>query len=217
MKLAKGCLDVGLYTDRYETMRDFYGNDLGLPYEEMLKVGGGIHQHRFGLHGSVLKVNDSREPLDGAPTNFIGLEINGEPTRNLRDPDGTEVSLSPDVERIAVHWATSAPDRLATMLRDGFDAVDRDDGRLQVGTTAIVLHPGGRPVGPIRSRGFRYLTVQVWDVRVEHARLLQLGLQEWLAPRKLGETAFISFVLDPDGSPIEISQRASLTGPLPDA
>jgi hypothetical protein len=32
---------------------------------------------------------------------------------------------------------------------------------------------------------------------------------------KLGETAFISFVADPDGAPVEISQRASLTGPLP--
>jgi hypothetical protein len=70
-------------------------------------------------------------------------------------------------------------------------------------------------VGRIRSRGFRYLTVQVWDVRAEHTNLLQLGWREWVAPVKLGETAYISFVVDPDGSPIEISQRASLTGPLP--
>jgi hypothetical protein len=57
--------------------------------------------------------------------------------------------------------------------------------------------------------------VQVWDVRAEHAKLLQLGWRESIAPVKLGETAYISFVVDPDGSPIEISQRASLTGPLP--
>jgi lactoylglutathione lyase len=31
----------------------------------------------------------------------------------------------------------------------------------------------------------------------------------------LGETARISFILDPDGNWIEISQRASLTGALP--
>jgi len=216
VKLAKDCLDVGLYTDRYEELRSFYCGELGLEYEELLKVGGGIHQHRLGLRGSVLKVNSSREPLDEAPTNYIGFELNGARAQDLRDPDGTAVTVSPDVGRIAVHWASSAPAQLATMLRDGFDAVDLGDRRLRVGTTVLALHPGGAPVGPVRSRGFRYLTVQVWDVRAEHANLLQLGWREWVPPRKLGETAYISFVLDPDGSPIEISQRASLTGPLPD-
>lgn len=217
MRLAKECIDVGLYTDGLEPMRAFYGGRLGLPYEELLKVGGGLHQHRFGLRGSVLKVNHSREPIDDAPTNFIGLDINGPEPQHLRDPDGMTVTMTPDVERIAVHWASSDPERLATMLRDGFDAVDVGDRRLRVGTTALVLHAGGEPVGPIRSRGFRYLTVQVWDVRAEHTKLLELGWQDSIAPRKLGETAYISFVVDPDGSPIEISQRASLTGPLPDA
>jgi len=58
--------------------------------------------------------------------------------------------------------------------------------------------------------------VQVWDVRAEHARLCGIGWREMTAPIKLGDTAYISFVVDPDGAPIEISQRASLTGPLPD-
>jgi lactoylglutathione lyase len=216
VKLAKECLDVGLYTDGYDAMRGFYCDELGLPYEELLKVGGGFQQHRLGLHGSVLKVNHSREPLDDAPTNFIGLEINGTKSRHLRDPDGTEVVVSPDIERIAIHWASSAPQQLAAMLREGFDAAGMGDGRVKVGTTIIVLHPGGAPVGSLHSRGFRYLTIQVWDVRAEHANLLRCGWREWFAPRKLGETAYISFVVDPDGSPVEVSQRASLTGPLPD-
>jgi lactoylglutathione lyase len=216
MDLAKPCLDVGLYTDRYEELRAFYCDELGLPYEELLKVGRGVHQHRVGLHGSVLKLNDSRDTLADAPTNFVRLEINGAQRRELHDPDGTEVVVTPeDVGTIAVHWASSAPDRLAQLLREGFGAVDDGDGRLRVGTTSIVLQPDGKPVGPLRSRGFRYLTVQVWDVRAEHASLLRLGWQEGTAPIKLGETAFISFVLDPDGSPVEISQRASLTGALP--
>ena len=215
MKLAKDCLDVGLYTDQYEAMRQFYCDELGLPYEELLKVGGGIHQHRLGLRGSVLKVNASREPLDDAPSNFLGFDLNGPERRQLGDPDGTPVVVTPEVERIAVHWASSAPERLAVMLHDGFDAIDAGDGRVKVGSTVIVLHADGQPVGPVRSRGFRYLTVQVWDVRAEHAHLLEVGWREWIAPRKLGETAYISFVLDPDGSPVEVSQRASLTGPLP--
>ena len=216
MKLAKDCVDVGLYTNQYEATRRFYCDQLGLPYEELLKVGGGTHQHRLGLRGSVLKVNHSREPLDEASTNFVGLEINGSEPNHLLDPDGLEVTVSSDLERIAVHWASSDPDRLATMLRDGFDAVELGERRLRVGTTVLALHPGGVPVGPVRSCGFRYLTVQVWDVRVEHAHLLKVGWRETIAPVKLGETAYISFVVDPDGSQIEISQRASLTGPLPD-
>jgi lactoylglutathione lyase len=215
VNLAKDCLDVGLYTNEYDAMRGFYCDEVGLPYEELLKVGSGIHQHRLGLHGSVLKVNHSSQPLDDAATNFIALEINNTNTRDLRDPDGTEVILSSDVERIAVHWASRAPEQLVTMLREGFDATDLGNDRVQVGTTIIVLHPGGEPVGPLRSRGFRYLTVQVWDVRAEHANLLRCGWLEGMAPMKLGETAYISFVVDPDGSPVEISQRASLTGPLP--
>jgi len=216
VNLAKPCLDVGLYTDRYEDLRSFYCDELGLPYEELLKVGRGIHQHRLGLHGSVLKVNDSREPLDDARTNFVRLDVHGPSSRELRDPDGTHVVVTPDIETIAVHWASSDPERLAAMLRSGFDASDEGDGRLKVGTTTLVLHRGGQPVGSMRTRGWRYLTVQVWDVRAEHANLLQHGWTEATPPIKLGDTAYISFVLDPDGSPIEISQRASLTGPLPD-
>jgi lactoylglutathione lyase len=41
------------------------------------------------------------------------------------------------------------------------------------------------------------------------------GGTEGRPPLTLGATARISFVRDPDGNWIEISQRASLTGPLP--
>lgn len=214
MRFSKDALDVGLYSDRYEELRAFYVDRLGLPYEELLKAGRGIHQHRVGLHGSVLKLNDSRDPLIDEPTAFVRLEIHGDRHEVLRDPDGLEVVVTPDVERIAVHWRSSDPPRLVALLRDGFDAVDLGDGRWQVQSTVLVLHGGGGPVGSLRSRGFRYLTVQVWDVRAEHARLLDLGWQERTPPVKLGETAYISFVADPDGAPIEISQRASLTGPF---
>ena len=49
MDLAKDCLDVGLYTDRYDELHAFYCGELGLPYEELLKAGRGVHQHRVGL------------------------------------------------------------------------------------------------------------------------------------------------------------------------
>jgi len=217
VRLAKECLDIGLYTNRYEELRRFYVDDLGLPYEELLKAGRGIHQHRLGLRGSVLKLNSSREPLNDAATNFRQIEIAAGEHRTAVDPDGTRVSLSPDVEAIAIHWASTDPDRLGDLLHRGFDAVAEGDRCWRLGTTRLVLQPGGAAVGSLRSSGFRYLTVQVWDVRAEHAHLLDTGWRELTAPLRLGDTAFISFVADPDGAPIEISQRASLTGPLPEA
>ena len=38
-----------------------------------------------------------------------------------------------------------------------------------------------------------------------------------MSPVRLGDVAAISFVRDPDGVWLEISQRASLTGDLPDS
>jgi lactoylglutathione lyase len=67
---------------------------------------------------------------------------------------------------------------------------------------------------PLRATGFRYLTVQVWDVNTEHAGIIERGGEEGRPPVTLGSTARVSFVRDPDGNWIEISQRASLTGSL---
>jgi lactoylglutathione lyase len=68
---------------------------------------------------------------------------------------------------------------------------------------------------PYQGRGWRYLTFQVFEVDTEHARILGQGGREAMPPSTLGTTARISMVKDPDGNRIEISQRASLTGPLP--
>src|SRR3954451_1667135 len=143
MELAKDCLDVGLYTDRYDELRAFYVDKLGLPYEELLKAGRGVHQHRVGLFGSVLKLNASREPLQDAHSNFVRLEIHGELYEMMRDPDGTDVWTRQDVDTIAVHWQSSDPERLAVLLRDGFDAVQVDGNRWKVGTTTLFLSPNG--------------------------------------------------------------------------
>jgi len=216
MELAKQCLDVGLYTNRYEELRAFYVDQLGLAYEELLKVGGGVHQHRLAMNGSVLKLNSARDPLADGPTNLLGFDIGMAVSEAsvLTDPDGTKVGLMPSGS-LCIHWASSDPARLTELLVQGMGAVIEPNDTVRIGTTTLALHGGGVPVGPLRCRGMRYLTVQVRDVRTEHARLVGLGWREQLAPVKLGETAFISFVTDPDGTPIEISQRASLTGPLP--
>jgi lactoylglutathione lyase len=224
VELAKQHVDVGFYTNRWEQAEVFWRDQIGLPYEELLKVGGGVHQHRFGLRGSVCKVNTARADLPAAPTAFVRLTIADESRTSaavLREPDGTEIVLAPQgasgLIDIAVHWATGDVDRLGALLADGFGAEYEGGTDWRLGTTLLrLLHQPDFPsVGGMFAAGLRYLTVQVRDVRAAHAHLLEVGWTEGRPPVKLGETAFISFVRDPGGSWIEVSQRASLTGPLP--
>jgi catechol 2,3-dioxygenase-like lactoylglutathione lyase family enzyme len=219
VRLAKPFLDVGIYTGRLDEQRAFWEREVGLPYEELLKAGRGIHQHRLGLHGAVLKVNASRDPLDPAPSCLRGLVVHGSSPRSLVDPDGLPVEISHDVETVAVRWASSDPNRLGVLLEEGLGAAPLGDGCWRVGGTQLwVEWAADAAHGPLRAvGGIRYLTVQVHDVVAEHARLLDLGWTEGTAPVRLGDVAQISFVRDPDGVHLEVSQRASLTGPLPDS
>lgn len=90
-------------------------------------------------------------------------------------------------------------------------------GRYRVGDTLVRcdVEAGLAPMTTRAGAGWRYLTVQVFDVDAEHARLVGLGFGEELAPVTLGSTARISFVRGHDGLFLEVSQRANLTGPLP--
>ena len=63
MDLAKPRIDVGLFTTKLEPMLDFWQNEIGLPFDHMLPLGGGVRQHRHDLLGSVLKINHSRHEL----------------------------------------------------------------------------------------------------------------------------------------------------------
>ena len=225
MRLAKDCLDVGLYTDDWPGFRSFYGDTLGLPYEELLKVGGGVHQHRYSLRGSVLKVNASRDQLPASASGYRRLLVAAEDhegSRALVDPGGLGVVLvapgTRGVTRIGVEMRVTDTAATARFLTDGLGAQPTAPDTFRLGTTMFFLEadPDAGRSGPLRAAGFRYLTVQVYDVAAQHRRLLDSGAEEGMAPTRLGDTAAISFVRDPDGNWVEISQRASLTGALPD-
>jgi catechol 2,3-dioxygenase-like lactoylglutathione lyase family enzyme len=229
VELAKDRIDVGHYTNHWSSgTEEFWRDTVGLHYEELLKVGNGVHQHRFGLRGSVCKVNSARAELPEAPTAFRRLRIADDSLDEpvlLLDPDGTEVELVPagheGVDDLAVVWATQDVAELGRLLVDGFGAQPAEgiaDG-YRIGTSLLALvHDPDVPAidGGMFASGFRYLTVQVRDVKAAHAALLAAGWTEGRAPVRLGDTAYISFVRDPGGSWIEVSQRANLTGPLPD-
>ncbi len=88
------------------------------------------------------------------------------------------------------------------------------DGVYRCGDSLLIVAAQG-PVERCdewRAPGFRYFTVQVRDCLAEHQAILDRGGTEGQAPIVLGDTVRYSFVRDPDGTFIEISQRASLTG-----
>ena len=63
MNLAKPHLDIGLFSNSRETQLAFWQQTVGLPYDHMGKVGGGVQQHRHHMNGSILKMNHARDPL----------------------------------------------------------------------------------------------------------------------------------------------------------
>ncbi len=232
MRLAKNHIDVGLFTNNTDAMLAFYRDRIGLPYEEMLPMGGGLQQHRFAMNGSVLKVNSVRDPLQPQPPagyRELFIARHGITTlESLTDPDGNAITLVPrDYDGVAGHAVRGIAVRLAVRAAAAHDrffagamqmervnerAYRCGDSLLFVEQSADAVE-AGRTQGP----GFRYLTVQVWGVDAEHAGIISRGGAEGRPPVTLGATARISFVRDPDGNWIEISQRASLTGPLPAA
>jgi catechol 2,3-dioxygenase-like lactoylglutathione lyase family enzyme len=220
LALAKPALDVGLYTNRAEEATAFYEHHIGLTYDHALPVTRHVLQHRFRVHGSVLKVNASDRPLETAPSGYRSLTVAGDAAVDLVDPDGLPVrvatDLAPGVDT-SVEVRTSQPDAHARFYRDGLGTSVAGD-RFRLGTTELrlVADESQPPAGRLDASGFRYLTVQVYDVVAEHDRLVDMGAAEGMPPTRLGDVAAISFVRDPGGNWIEISQRASLTGPLPD-
>ena len=236
MDLAKQFLDVGVFTNRIDEMRAFYGERIGLPFEELLPVGAGVRQYRYGLLGSVLKVNHIREPLPprtpGGYQRVAIFDSHATPS-TLRDPDGNEIELVARGERgigqIEIHLGVTDVDAFEHFYGDALQAERIGAGRFKLGETivsferdpaAVRAEKSGSAsavevIGAMRAVGMRYITVQVRDCDREHRRLTAMGVWEGAAPVTLGAVARISFIRDPDGNFIEVSQRASLTGSLP--
>ncbi len=224
MKLAKQHVDVGLFTNDAEAMMRFWQEEVGLPFEETLPLGAGMRQQRHGMNGSVLKINDARDPLpEEPPAGYRELTIArpGITTpRRLLDPDGNAVVLVPPgtggVSGISIRLAVADAAAFHDFYGRVLELNPCGDNAYRCGDSVLSFFEDvttGR-AGRMRARGYRYLTVQVWDVDREHADFLARGAEEGQPPRTLGATARIAFIRDPGGNWIEVSQRASLTGPL---
>ena len=225
MELAKQHIDVGLFTNNTEPMLHFWQEEVGLPFEETLPLGGGILQHRHGMNGSVLKLNSVRDQLrPQPPAGYRELLIARDGVtapRKLVDPDGNRIVLVPrghdGVTGIGVRLAVREEAAARRFFGDALGLAPSGANAYRCGDSVIMfaVDASAVPVGPMTAQGYRYITVQVRDVDAEHAGIVARGGAEGRPPATLGTTARISFVRDPDGNWIEISQRASLTGPLP--
>jgi predicted enzyme related to lactoylglutathione lyase len=222
MNLSKPHLDVALFSNKRDEQLAFWQRTVGLPYDHMGKVGGGVQQHRHHMNGSILKMNHARDSLPAAPpSGIIGLKIarEGEPApRAMADPDANMVFLVPPghdgIAGIAVMLRVNdfaAHDRFWTHVMQFERAGERS---YRCGDSLIVLAEQGKVERSAewRGPGYRYTTVQVRDCIEEYQGILARGGASGGEPRVLGETVRFAWVLDPDGNHIEISQRASLTG-----
>ncbi|MBA4179078.1 MAG: VOC family protein [Anaerolinea sp.] len=224
MELAKDHIDVGLFTNNLEPMLAFWQQDVGLAFEELLPTGGGNRQHRHAMNGSVLKLNHARDPLPEAPPSgyreLLIARAGLAAPRELRDPDGNRVTLVPlghrGIVAIGVRFGVCDLEAFRRFFGHTLQLPEVSPGVFEWGDTLFFLEqdPAALRTEEMRAPGFRYITVQVRDVEKEHAAFLQRGAEEGRAPVTLGATARISFIRDPDGNWIEVSQRASLTGTL---
>ncbi|TAK58059.1 MAG: VOC family protein [Dehalococcoidia bacterium] len=224
MELAKQHIDVGLFTNNTEAMLRFWQDEVGLPFEETLPLGNGILQHRHGMNGSVLKLNTVRDPMRPQPQagyrELLVARDSVTSPRTLVDPDGNRILLVPrghdGVTSIGVRLAVRDEAAMHRFLADALGLALAGANAYRCGDSLLtfVADASAEAVGPMTAQGYRYITVQVRDVDAEHPGIVARGGAEGRPPITLGTTARISFVRDPDGNWIEVSQRASLTGPL---
>jgi predicted enzyme related to lactoylglutathione lyase len=221
MQLAKKHIDVGLYTNDTDAMLEYWQTKVGLRFEEMQPLGQGVRQHRHDMNGSVLKLNSVRDPMPPAkPGGYRELWIASpdvaEP-ETLWDCDGNNIRLVlpgyAGINGIALKLVVSNAARFrefyGTVMR--LESAGRDTYRIGDSLLMFDVNPNAAQDNPMRAKGYRYFTIQVTDVDREHATFVERGATEGMAPITLGETARISFIRDPDGNWIELSQRASLT------
>lgn len=212
---AKPAFDVGMQTNLLDAHRAFWEGEVGLAYDHLAKLGGGLHQHRWRQGASIIKVNHARDLLPEAPpSGYAGLTLRARRAASLTTPDGLPVTLVPDASAVLrLEVRTADPDAFATFYgeRLGLEA-EPDGSGFRLGESVISATLGEAPAwGERFAKGLRYMTVQIFDCDAVTALLEARGAEVAQEPRTLGQVRF-SFVRDADGNWIELSERASLTG-----
>jgi lactoylglutathione lyase len=229
MELRKPQVDVGIFTRQLEKMQEFYGEQLGLEFESVLPVGGGFRQYRYLCNGSVIKLMHSREPLRSRrPGGYETLMIATPKVTQveaLPDPDNNTIGLVPpgrdDVTQLEIRVGVRDVEAFGQFYTRAFGAVDIGNNRYKIGETLFgVYHepeihplqmtPFANPlqvVNAMAELGIQYVTLQVGNCDEAFSALKAAGATVAVEPSTFGTVARISFVRDPDGNFIELSQR----------
>lgn len=231
LKLAKDALDIGLFTEQSDEVIKFWVDKAGVEEDHVLPISKTVKQHRFAFGDGVLKINQSKEPLRDSPKSNFGRVLIASDSRDQvgshLDPDGTELCIAPPSEIGCSHWALEVkiPSRDAFLgfynRAVGLPIADNVELAVKCGESLIIGRVEADVASPqttdvLQGVGLRYFTIQVFDVDSVYEQVISAGGLSGMSPVTMGKTARIAFVRDPGGNWIELSQRASLTGPLDD-
>ena len=124
MDFAKPAVDVGLMTNDWPSHQRLLA-EVGVDYDHLLKVGGGVHQHRYAVGDSVLKVNSHRDALAPTPSPLVRLRIAcsvDQPMSRVTS-DRVPIEVVPvgtdGIVDVEVRWRTHRPDEVAEFLHAG--------------------------------------------------------------------------------------------------
>ena len=195
IELAKQALDVGLYTNKRDNSLAFWRNEVGLPFSELLPVGRGVQQHRHLIGDSVLKINHSREPLNAAEAGGIRAitlhKAKASELSELRDPDGNVVFVPGGHDHgfhaLTVHLTVTSLQQHLDFYGEALGLPAADGHSFRCGVSRIEVVEGDAALDPKqRAPGYRYMTVQVFDVKATHDHILRRGGREGMAPSMPG-------------------------------
>jgi lactoylglutathione lyase len=220
--LSKPFVDVGLFTNCGEEMRDFYGEIMGLDPLDTITIEPGYLLHRYDAHGSALKLNVLDAPIPDRSTCYARLLWPDPACRRIEritDPDGNEVERVPpghlDVDQIGIVYRVTSLAMASAFAGGALGAIQLAADRFRMGRSVLIFEvdPSAPRTGALESLGFTYTTLHVTDTVSVHAHLVAHGCSEAIPPTPFEAITTYSFVRDPTGNWIEISQRNDLTGP----
>jgi catechol 2,3-dioxygenase-like lactoylglutathione lyase family enzyme len=222
LRLARPAFDIGLLTTDIDPMLAFWHHQRRLPIERDFEPSPGTTQYKLTMHGAVLKLNNlavggSASPRIGAVRLLRLVDDDTREPRHLRDPDGNLIQLVPpggSLSTFGVHFAVS-DESAATQFYGGVLGLEPIRDRVYDVAGAVLSFAWSPDVMPGTSaagRGSAYITLQVMDIESTHALVCGRGAREVMAPSDSAYTggSTVSFVADPDGNLIELSERPDL-------
>ncbi len=222
MLLAKPTVDIALSTNRLKASYAFWREEVGAKFDLVLPISPNQEQYRFGINGSLLKINAYNRVLpEGAVTGYHQLSLAQAgltAAREMQDPDGSRLRLVPPgfdgVTQAAVHLRVRDLEVHRRFYAEALGLPEVSHGRFTAGETLFILTQSAEAPADaqILGTGWRYITFQVMRNLDAHAQALKAGAREAVAPALFGNSVRYSMVQDPDGNWVELAQRAELAG-----